>query len=92
VFATGSGAIQLRFFNDGSLFYTTYERGGEVRSIFSTAPAGGTTSPPSDTSPNDRKKKRACKKYKKHGKDRKAKKLGCKKSNDRDGRNQKKRR
>jgi glucose/arabinose dehydrogenase len=32
-FATGSGAIHLRFGSDGALYYTTYEGGGQVRKI-----------------------------------------------------------
>nr|MBA3450227.1 PQQ-dependent sugar dehydrogenase [Chloroflexia bacterium] len=33
VFGTGSGATHIRFGPDGALYYTTYERGGEVRRI-----------------------------------------------------------
>ena len=32
-FATGAGAIHLRFGSDGALYYTTYEDGGQVRKI-----------------------------------------------------------
>jgi glucose/arabinose dehydrogenase len=70
-FATGSGAIHLRFGSDGALYYTTYEAGGQVRRIV----VGSSPSGPADD------KRDRCKKSKKHnGNNKKNKKKDrCKK-------------
>ena len=75
-FATGAGAVHLRFGGDGALYYTTYENGGQVRRIDETT---------KDTCKKNKKKKGKHKKGK-------AKKNSCKKGNGGKGKDKRKRR
>jgi glucose/arabinose dehydrogenase len=78
-FATGSGAIHLRFGSDGVLYYTTYEGTGQVRRIV--AGSSVTLPPPADDETVPCKKNKDKKHKAKNGKHKhdKDKKNGCKK-------------